>query len=199
MEEKKERFITLLKSTNREGMDDIIQMLEDKGFFTAPASTKFHLSYEGGLLEHSLNVCKMALELREVIIKMNPDLQASLTVESVIISSLLHDVCKSDIYKPTIKKQKNKDGEWVDAKTYDVDHGQYPFGHGEKSVILLLQNGLKLTNDEALAIRWHMQAWDLPFQSYEAKGNFNKAKEICPLVQLLIAADGLASQVLESK
>ena len=174
-------------------------MLENKGFFTAPASTKFHLSYEGGLLEHSLNVCKMALELRDVIIKMNADLQASLPVESVIISSLLHDVCKSDIYKPTIKKQKNKDGEWVDTKTYDVDHGQYPFGHGEKSVILLLQNGLKLTNDEALAIRWHMHAWDLPFQSYDIKGNFNKAKEICPMVQLLIAADGLASQVLEGK
>ena len=174
-------------------------MLDNKGFFTAPASTKFHLSYEGGLLEHSLNVCKMALELREVIIKMNPELQVSLPQESVIISSLLHDVCKSDIYKETMKKQKNKDGEWVNTKTYDVDHGQYPFGHGEKSVILLLQNGLKLTNDESLAIRWHMQAWDLPFQSYEAKCNFNKAKEICPMVQLLIAADGLASQVLENK
>ena len=98
-----------------------------------------------------------------------------------------------------MKKQKNKEGQWEEVKGYDVDHGQYPFGHSEKSVILLLQNGLKLTNDEALAIRWHMQAWDLPFQSYEAKGNFNKAKEICPLVQLLIAADGLASQVLECK
>lgn len=199
MEENKGKFIELLRSTGREGVDHIIEVIEGMGFFTAPASTKFHLSYEGGLLEHSLNVCKMALELREVIIKMNPDLQASLPVESVIISSLLHDVCKSDIYKPTIKKQKNKDGEWVDTKTYDVDHGQYPFGHGEKSLILLLQNGLKLTNDEALAIRWHMGAWDLNMDSYEAKGNFNKAKEISPMVQLLIAADGLASQVLESK
>ena len=199
MEEKKEQFITLLKSTNREGMDGIIQMLEDNGFFTAPASTKFHLSYEGGLLQHSLNVCEMALGLRDLIIQKNPDLEPGLPKESVIIASLLHDVCKSDIYKETMKKQKNKDGEWVDTKTYDVDHGQYPFGHGEKSVILLLQNGLKLTNDEALAIRWHMQAWDLPFQSYDIKGNFNKAKEICPMVQLLIAADGLASQVLEGK
>ena len=197
MEEKKAKFIEMLKSTGREGIDKIIEVIEGLGFFTAPASTKFHLSYDGGLLEHSLNVCEMALELREVVIKKKTDLQLSLPVESVIISSLLHDVCKSDIYKPTIKKMKNKDGEWVETKTYDVDHGQYPFGHGEKSVILLLQNGLKLTNDEALAIRWHMQAWDLPFQSYEAKGNFNKAKEICPLVQLLIAADGLASQVLE--
>ena len=172
MEEKKAKFIEMLKSTGREGIDKIIEVIEGLGFFTAPASSKFHLSYDGGLLEHSLNVCEMALELREVVIKKNPDLQSSLPVESVIISSLLHDVCKSDIYKPIIKKMKNKDGEWVDTKTYDVDHGQHPFGHGEKSVILLLQNGLKLTNDEALAIRWHMQAWDLPFQSYDIKGNF---------------------------
>lgn len=68
---------------------------------------------------------------------------------------------------------------------------------GEKSVIRLYQTGLKLTNDEALAIRWHMGAWDLNMDSYEAKCNFNKAKEICPLLSLLIAADGLASQMLE--
>ena len=129
----------------------------------------------------------------------NPDLESRLPKESVIIASLLHDVCKLDIYKETMKKQKNMEGQWEEVKGYDVDHGQYPFGHGEKSVILLLQNGLKLTNDEALAIRWHMHAWDLPMQSYDAKGNFNKAKEICPMVQLLIAADGLASQVLECK
>ena len=199
METNKEKFMALLKSTNREGVDNIIQVLEDMGFFKAPASTKFHLSNEGGLLQHSLNVCEMALGLRDLIIQKNPDYESRLPKESVIIASLLHDVCKSDIYKETMKKQKNKDGQWEEVKGYDVDHGQYPFGHGEKSVILLLQNGLKLTNDEALAIRWHMHAWDLPMQSYEAKGNFNKAKEICPMVQLLIAADGLASQVLEGK
>ena len=199
MEEKKANFIELLRSTGREGIDHIIEVLEGLGFFTAPASTKFHLSYDGGLLEHSLNVCEMALELREVVIRKNPALEEKLPKESVIIASLLHDVCKSDIYKPTVKKMKNKAGEWVDTKTYDVDHGQYPFGHGEKSVILLMQNGLNLTNDEMLAIRWHMGAWDLNMDSYEAKGNFNKAKEICPMVQLLIAADGMASQVLESK
>ena len=199
MEDNKGKFMELLRSTGREGVDHIIEVIEGMGFFTAPASTKFHLSNEGGLLQHSLNVCEMALGLRELIIQKNPDLESRLSKESVIIASLLHDVCKSDIYKETMKNQKNKNGQWEEVKGYDVDHGQYPFGHGEKSVILLLQNGLKLTNDEALAIRWHMQAWDLPFQSYDIKGNFNKAKEICPMVQLLIAADGLASQVLECK
>lgn len=197
MENNKEKFTALLKMTNREGVDELLQVLESMGFFKAPASSKFHLSNEGGLLQHSLNVCDMALELRELIIRKNPDFETRLPKESVIIASLLHDVCKSDIYKETTKKQKNKYGIWEDVKGYDIVQGEYPFGHGEKSVILLLQNGFKLTNDEALAIRWHMHVWDLPLQSFEAKSNFNRAKEICPLVRLLISADGLACQVLE--
>lgn len=195
MKGKKERFMTLLMSTERDGIIRTLDMLERIGFFTAPASSKFHLNKEGGLLEHSLNVCNMALDLREVVIKRKPELEELLPVDSVLIASLLHDVCKADIYKPTTRKQKNEKGEWVEVPSYEVDHGQQPFGHGEKSVILLLQTGLKLTNDEALAIRWHMQAWDLPFQSADLKGNFNKARENCPMVQLLIAADGLASQL----
>ena len=199
MEDKKAKFVRLLLSTERDGILRTIDMLEDIGFFSAPASSKFHLNYEGGLLQHSLNVCDMALDLREVVIKRNPAIEEKLPVDSVLIASLLHDVCKADIYMKTVKKQKNKAGEWVEMPAYDIDHGQFPYGHGEKSVILLLQKGLKLTNDEALAIRWHMHAWDLPLQSTEAKGNFNKAREICPLVQLLIAADGLASHLMESK
>lgn len=199
MKGKKERFMTLLMSTERDGIIRTLEMLERIGFFKAPASTKFHLSKEGGLLEHSLNVCNMALDLRETVIKWNPSLEERLPVDSVLIASLLHDVCKADIYKLTTKKQRNDAGEWEDVPAYVVDHGKYPFGHGEKSVIILLQTGLKLTTDEALAIRWHMQAWDLPFQSYDIKGNLNKALEDCPLVQLIIAADGLASHTMESQ
>ena len=199
MKERKDRFMTLLMSTERDGIIKTMQMLERIGFFKAPASSKFHLNYEGGLLEHSLNVFDMAMDIREVLIRRNPDMEEKLPVDSVILAALLHDVCKADFYKPTTKKQKNKDGQWEDVKGYDVEYGQFPFGHGEKSVIVLMQTGLKLTTEEALAIRWHMQAWDIPMQSAEAKGNFNKAKELTPLVSLLIAADGLASQVLEGK
>ena len=114
-----------------------------------------------------------------------------------IISSLLHDVCKSDIYKETMKKQKNKDGQWEEVKGYDVDHGQYPFGHGEKSVIVLLGLGLKLTLDEMVAIRWHMGAWDLAFQSFETKSNINEASNRYPLLSLIQSADNMASRILE--
>ena len=86
---------------------------------------------------------------------------------------------------------------WEQGSTYYLNYGNHPFGHGEKSVILLLHNGLEMTNDEMLAIRWHMSAWNLPFQSSEILGNLNKAKAICPLVTLIQSADELASQIME--
>lgn len=197
MSDNRKSFIELLSSTNREGIDCVIEELDKLGFFKAPASTKFHLNCEGGLVQHSLNVCNIALDLRELIIKRDESLRNFLPEDSVIIASLLHDVCKADIYKPTIKKQKNSRGVWRDLPGYDVDYSNFPLGHGEKSVIMLLQYGLKLTNDEIMAIRWHMTAWDIPFQSPEIKANLNKAKEICPLLPLIQAADGLSANMLE--
>ncbi len=197
MNEIQAKFKELLLATKREGMENVIEKLEEQGFFKAPASTKFHLNYEGGLLEHSMNVCDMALELRELMLRKKEGLSDSLPKESVIIAALLHDVCKADVYKPAIKRQKNEHGVWCDVPGYDVDYSGFPLGHGEKSVIWLLQNGLKLTTDEIMAIRWHMTAWDLPFQSPEIKNNLNAAKERCPLLPLIQAADGLAANILE--
>ncbi len=197
MNEAQVKFKDMLRSTGREGMDHVIERLEEIGFFKAPASTKFHLNYEGGLLEHSMNVCSMALELREIVIRKKEELRDALPRESVIIAALLHDVCKADVYKPAIKRQKNALGIWCDVPGYDVDYHHFPLGHGEKSVIWLLQNGLRLTDDEIMAIRWHMTAWDLPFQSPEMKGNMNAARERCPLMGLIQAADGLAANMIE--
>ena len=197
MNEAQKKFKEMLLLTNREGMENVIERLEEQGFFKAPASTKFHLNYEGGLLEHSMNVCDMALELREVMIRKKEGLRDLLPKESVIIAALFHDVCKADIYKPAVKRQKNERGVWCDVPGYDVDYSNFPVGHGEKSVIWLLQNGLKLTADEIMAIRWHMTAWDLAFQSPEMKGNLNAARERCPLLVLIQAADGLAANLLE--
>ena len=195
----KKEFIELLKTTNRQGIDDLVEELEDLGFFKAPASTKFHLNEDGGLVQHSLNVCKAALSIRKSMIELDDSLLEALPKDSVIIASLLHDTCKADIYKPTMKKEKNRFGIWCDVPGYDVDYSNFPLGHGEKSVIVLLRSGFELTDDEIMAIRWHMNAWDLPFQSYDIKSNFNKAKEICLLVSLVQAADCLASNLLERK
>lgn len=194
----KEKFAELLRSTGREGVDIVLRNLERLGFFEAPASTVFHLNVAGGLLEHSMNVCEMALMLRKQLIAKDASLEARLPLDSVILVSLLHDVCKSEVYKKGTRNKKI-DGVWHEVDVYEVDYTACPLGHGEKSVIRLMQWGLKLTMDEILAIRWHMGAWDLAFQSAEMKGNISAAKDKAPLCTLLQCADGLASGILENK
>ena len=191
MELLKLKFIEKLKSTQRDGIDNVIAELNRLGFFKAPASSRFHLNVEGGLMQHSWNVCTTALMLREQMIQMKPE-------ESVIIASLLHDTCKSDIYKKTIVSRKDDNGFWVQEPGYSVDNSNLPLGHGEKSVIMLLSWGLKLTRDEMLAIRWHMTAWDLPFQSYEHKTSLEAARKTTPLCYIIQCADSLSSGILES-
>lgn len=215
----KEDFIKLLRSTNREGIEAVIEWLtsEDSDFFIAPASTMFHGDYEGGLLEHSINVAHIAIKIKEMlenvvnkqqnsasdlylktILSEQADKLSSLKRESILIVGLLHDVCKTNIYKKDFRNKKI-DGNWVSVECYTADYSDFPVGHGEKSVIKLLQLGLKLTEEEILAIRWHMSAWDLPFQSAEAKSNINAAKEKSVLLSILQSADQLATAVLETK
>lgn len=194
---KTEQFKTKLRSTKREGMENVISNLETLGFFLAPASSCHHLNVPGGLVQHSLNVCLMAQQNKKTILMVKPELEARLPDASIIITSLLHDVCKAEIYKPAVKKRKTPQGYWQDYNGYDIDYSSFPIGHGEKSVIQLLRWGLSLTEDEMLAIRWHMTAWDLAFQSFESKECFNKAKAKCPLLTLLQIGDGLASGLIE--
>ena len=194
----KEQFIEILNGTKRAGMENVISKLEETGFFNAPASTKFHLSCKGGLLEHSFNVYRAALMVREQVIKARPELEEQLPLDSIAICALLHDTCKCDIYKEGILSRKNADGYWEKYVGYQVDYSAgLPIGHGEKSVIILLSWGLELTPEEMLAIRWHMSAWDMPLQSPEHKESFNAAKAKSPLVSLIQTADGIASGLLE--
>jgi hypothetical protein len=197
MEDLKQLFKDKLLSTGREGMETVIEKLEELGFFEAPASTKFHLNVKGGLMEHSWNVCNTALMLREQMIQMNPEIADRIPVDSVIIASLLHDACKADIYRESILNRKNELGIWEKVPGYEVDYSNLPLGHGEKSVIMLLSYGLNLTKDEMLAIRWHMTVWDLAFQSPEQRANLQKAREIAPLCVIIQCADGLSTSLLE--
>ena len=199
IETHKAEFIELLKSTGREGIDDLIDMLDEgkMHFFTAPASVNHHLNSDGGLLIHSLNTCKAGLRLRDMIIEMKPELEPMLKRESVIIATLLHDICKADIYVPAIKKRKGEDGIWREIDSYDVSYRNFPMGHGEKSAMLALMSGLEIYDDELLAIRWHMAAWDLPMQSIELNKCINTARDEHPLCSLVNLADGMAANLLE--
>lgn len=193
----KTKIIELLKATERERIDKVIDYLQNKSdYFTAPASTTFHGNYPGGLAEHSLNVYNVAMRIKTVMIEMNPELANRINNESIAIVTLLHDLCKTNVYKIE-KKNRKVNGTWIEMDAYGVDYSKFPLGHGEKSVIMLLSLGFPLTRDEMLAIRWHMAAWELPFQSSEAKSNLNAAREQCPLLAVLQAADGLASSLLE--
>ena len=151
LNEYKEEFISLLKSTGRDGIDDVIEEIDRLGFFTAPASAGHHLNTEGGLVVHSLNTCKAALALWEAMKPLEPSLETEVKRESIIIASLLHDVCKADIYKRTVKKRKNKLGQWEDSEGYKVSYKDFPMGHGEKSLVVVLLSGLELYDDEMLA------------------------------------------------
>lgn len=193
----KKEIIELLKSTERERIDRVIDYLENKSdYFTAPASTAFHGNYSGGLAEHSLNVYKVAMKVKAAMVELKPELANRLSDESIAIVALLHDLCKTNVYKIE-RKNRKVNGVWVETDAYGVDYSKFPLGHGEKSVIMLLTLGFPLTRDEMMAIRWHMTAWELAFQSAEAKSNLNAAKEQCPLLTVLQAADGLASALLE--
>ena len=138
----KEEFIELLKQTNREGMENLIEFLKNKtDFFEAPASTRFHGSFKGGLLEHSMKVYE--------ILK-----QKAGDSESVRIIALLHDICKTNVYKVDYRNAKYEQGVWDKVPYYTIED-TIPYGHGEKSV-MMISEFIKLTPEERYAIRWHM-------------------------------------------
>ena len=195
-EKNKEEFEELLRSTNREGIDYVIGDLEEDGFFEAPASAGHHLNVEGGLCQHSLNVWHAALMIWEGMKKLDPASMNEVKRESVIIASLLHDVCKTDIYRRAVKRRKNKaTGMWEDVDGYDISYKKFPVGHGEKSVIQLLLSGLALQDDEMLAIRWHMGAYDTAART--DLRDLSAAMDATPWVWRLHEADMCAAHIDE--
>ena len=193
----KERFCKILRDTGRENMDYVLEDLEALGFFEQPASVKNHYNFPGGLVEHSLKVYDMAVARRKSIIELRPDMEAQLPMESVAIATLLHDVCKADIYRKVQRARKNEIGMFEKFDEYQVDYSNFPVGHGEKSVIMLLRSGLDLEDAEILAIRWHMGPWELAQQSIEQDRNYRTANANSPLVALVHTADTLSAQILE--
>ena len=183
-EEIKNKIIELLGSTERKGIDKVIKFLESSDFFEAPASTRYHGNYKGGLAEHSLNVYEIFKMKNEVY-------DFGLSGDTVKITALLHDICKANFYTVSTRNVK-KNGSWVKVPYYAVDD-QAPFGHGEKSVILL-QQFIKLSREEVIIIRWHMGGYE-PSQNYNSISN---AWNICKAGVALHTADLESSYILET-
>ena len=137
----KDEFISLLRSTERAGVDAVVAYLDKAGFFTAPASVNRHLSHDGGLLEHSLNVYRTAVRIAGQKVALRPDIEKRLPSESVTLAALLHDVCKANIYRKVTKYRKDANNRWETYDGYEADYSRFPLGHGEKSVVMLLRLG----------------------------------------------------------
>ena len=189
IEQNKQDFVNILKNNvQREGVDKLLEWLETTDFYTCPASTKYHLSEEGGLCQHSLNVYERLEKL--MITEYGED---GYNKESVALCGLLHDICKNNYYKVEMRNVK-EDGVWVQKPYYTVDD-QLPYGHGEKSVYII--NGfVRLTREEAVAINWHMGGFDVRVQGGSL--DYSRAYNKYPLAILLHIADLEATFLDES-
>ena len=193
-EKRDNEFITTYRTfIKREGADKLLDYLMSRSdFFTAPASSKFHSDYEGGPLDHSLNVYHRLLRLTES--EYGEGWRDVISPESVAIVGLLHDVCKVNMYKVSYRNVK-KDGAWEQQPFYTIDD-EIPYGHGEKSVYII-SGFMRLTRDEAMAINWHMGGFDDRVRG----GSFTigHAFEKYPLAVLAHTADFLATYFDEKK
>ena len=189
----KEKFIEIYnKNITREGADKLLEYLlsPSSDFFTAPASARFHSSYEGGLVEHSINVYEcLASYLASDRVKESFGFEYS--NESIAIVALLHDLCKVNVYKKSFRNVKDEKGVWQRVDSFDFDD-RLPYGHGEKSVYII-SGYMKLTREEAFAIRYHMG-----YSSTEDARNVSAAFEMFPLAFALSTADSEATYFIES-
>lgn len=196
-----EKFENLLQSVNREGINVLLTFIRKSDFYTAPASTRYHSCHEGGLLEHTLNVydrlmnkCKDTLWQGNTIIKN----------ENIVISALLHDICKTYFYGTELKNKKvyketgsksdsNGRYDWETVPSYTIDD-KIPYGHGEKSV-MMIEEFIKLEPMERYAIRWHM-GFTEPKENWNTIG---MAIKKYPLVLALHEADIEATYLMEKE
>lgn len=199
------RFEAEMARVKRPGVDKLMDYIRKSDFYTAPASTKFHLSCESGLLQHSLNVLDAlrglldenqvnedGTEMRFYIVAGHPIIQIS--DESLIIIALLHDICKTYFYSTSTRNVKNeKTGKWEKVPFYTVND-LMPLGHGPKSA-MLVKNYIKLTSEEMYAIWWHMGFTDQNTDTLSLTAAIQKY----PIIWALHTADMMASSFMEDK
>ena len=189
----RERFIEIFRrDIKREGAEALLSYLMSDAcdFFRAPASTRYHGAYEGGLVEHSLNVydCLCDYMARK---RVKDVYGIEYSAESIAIAALLHDLCKINFYVESTRNVK-ENGVWKSVPYYTIDD-RLPYGHGEKSVYIA-SGYMRLTRDEAFAIRYHMG-----FSGPEDMNSVSSAFEMFPLAFALNVADSEAAYFVEGK
>lgn len=184
----KSEFDELFAEIKRPGIEKLKEYLEKSDFFTAPASTRFHGDHEGGLLEHSVSVAKILLSKAEHDPLWKEKL-ADVSRESLTFCGLMHDICKTYYYTVELRNKKI-DGEWQQVPCYTVDD-KVPYGHGEKSVMMLYELGVSMSAAERYAVRWHMG----PYSGQQDWGTLGLAMEKYPLCLALFEADMEATHI----
>lgn len=175
IEDNKNAFETALRENiKRSGVEELLDWIAATDFYTAPASTKYHGNYPGGLVEHSLNVFRRLIRKTDEIPGVNK-------TERIAVVALLHDLCKANFYAQKASWEEN--GKRIYKYGYE---NQLPIGHGEKSVILI-QRYMQLTHEEIVAISWHMGQFDVRAKALPYE--LSQAWERYPLAFLLHIAD----------
>ena len=191
LEQTKQEFLEIFyDNVERDGAEELLNYLDKTDFYTAPASSRFHNNFEGGLCAHSINVYKRLLSLVQT--EFGKGWEKTISAESVAIIGLLHDICKVNYYATEMRNVK-VDGQWEQKPYYKVEDS-LPYGHGEKSVYMI-SGFMKLSREEAMAINWHMGAFD-----ERAKNNSTILKNVFlkyPIAFLTHIADYMASYLDE--
>ena len=190
----KNKFVEIYKENiTRPGSEKLLNFLlsENSDFFVAPASTKYHGAYEGGLCEHSINVYECLKDYLERN-RVKDEYHLEYQEESIAIVALLHDICKVNLYKQSMRNKKDENGKWIQVPFYEYND-TLPYGHGEKSVYIV-SSYMRLTREEAMAIRWHMG-----FSGEENSNTIGKALEMYPLALAANIADMEATFLVEGR
>ena len=173
----------------RPGAEQLLKWLESSNFFEAPASARHHLARPGGLAEHSINVRRRLVEIaKNELWKKQEDVTPEI-IETATILGLLHDVCKAGVYHQTDPFKAAAEGKLATMAPYEF-RDPFPLGHGEKSLFLITRF-MQLTQNEALAIRWHMGAYDDAVKG--GSRSMSEAMKLTPWVWWLHEADMCAT------
>lgn len=190
-----EIFEHLLLQTERPGIESLIDWCRSSDYYSSPASTKYHGSYDGGLIDHCLTVYDNLYNVYQFTKQLYPGVP-EIPIDSIIIAALLHDICKVNTYVHGTRNVKNEEtGQWEKIDVYNRSP-MFSMGHGGKSVFIA-QQFIQLTPQEAQAIYWHMGGFDL--SNYNTANELTQSFEENLLAFLLHQADMLAMYVTENQ
>lgn len=194
IQDNKEKFISILKTIEREGADiaGLINKLETSDFFTAPASTQYHCSYRGGLCEHSLNVYN---QLCKVVSIMPEDPKNTYSQDTLKIVSLLHDFSKMNFYEIAERNTKDENGNWIKVPYIKVKDSKdrFLYANHEFNSLYMVSSFIPLNIEEEVAISHH----HMGMSEDSIKDNISGIVNRYPLALYLHLADMLSCYIIE--